>query len=134
MRTALAILILCGAISRASLVPLAWSHPSPANVDGFAVWIMRPQQPPQWLLTVQTLWADVTSLPAGRYDVFVTAVKSGIHSDPSNILPIEIPEPPPEDLHIRGMALETSTDLTTWETVAFYDGPRVFVRLRDVQP
>lgn len=127
---AIAILLFAVALCRASLVPLAWTHPVPADVDGYAVWVTSGQQEPQWAMSVATLTAEITGLPAGKHRIYVTAVKGGVHSDPSNTIELDVPQPP-ENLHIAGAAvLETSADLQEWTPVAYYDEARLFARIR----
>jgi hypothetical protein len=127
-------LIITVALCRASLLPLAWDEPvSGAPAGGYAVWIVTDGQPPQWVLSIATLTADVTTLPPGRHSVYVTAIAGGVHSEPSNVLEIEVPAPP-QNLHLRGVALETSTDLQRWTPVLYHDGPRLFARIRTLDP
>lgn len=59
----------------------------------------------------------VLGLPSGQWKFVVTATKSGLESDPSVTLPVEVPVPPP---NLRTVIIEWSTNLTNWTDLGFF--------------
>jgi len=63
------------------------------------------------------LTATVERIQSGQWSFAVTAMKNGLESDPSNILIVEVPQPP---ARMRTVVVQYSGTLTNFYDVGFF--------------
>lgn len=127
MKTAIPLftLIFLAATAFAADLHLAWDAP-PAPVAGFKLYISTNELSDATLGT-NTLSLDVgtnltvtlTNLPVGKYWLAASDYDSnGVESTLSNVLQVEVPEPPN---NLRTLVLQASFDLTStnWQDLGF---------------
>ena len=134
MKVALTFLAL-SATALAQPVPLEWdAYDPPETVETWRIYKLSADGTRAQILSVAgaSLTADV-ELPAGQHTLAHTAVTpQGLESPPSEPLFVTVLPAPPK---LR-IALQISTDLTNWLTVATHepDAPRTFARAVIIQP
>lgn len=117
MRLLSAILILAAVSAEASFIRLAWD----ASVTPGCEYVLYAStneltQETYRDATVRVpcetnLTATIEGIAVGQWRFCATAIKDGVESDPSNVLTVEVPQPP---LGIRTLVVDHATTITNW--------------------
>lgn len=109
MRLLASILILAALSAEASYLRLAWD----ASVTDGCDYRLYAQSGTN-IVRVETgtnLTASLEDITPGFWSFWATAIKDKVESDPSNVLTVEVPQPP---LGMRTLVVDHATTITNW--------------------
>lgn len=99
-------------------IRLAWDASATTGITNYVLYAATTTQTNIARLNVGTnLTARVESLQPGTWLFSATAMKGGVESDPSNILIVEVPQPP---RNMRTVVVQYSGTLSNWYDVGFF--------------
>lgn len=118
MKTIAAVLLASVAGVGAADVRLTW-NPSPSpGITNYAVYCKLASPATNFVVNVGTnLTCTLADLKPGIWTFYATAGKDGIESPPSNLLTVEMAQPPEG---MRTLVVQYSATLTNWQDVGFF--------------
>ena len=120
-----ALILLCGVgVSHAQSVRLGWDASTSAGVTNYVLYAHTNTLASTNLAAAvvrqkvgTNLTATIEDIKPGRWWFAATAVGGGVESQPSNILIVDVPQPPP---NMRTIVVQYSGTLTNFYDVGFF--------------
>jgi hypothetical protein len=117
MKAAILLCAFAALTSMASDIQLAWDASPDLGVTGYVIYARTNSSTAIRINVGTNLTAKVESLAPGRWTFSAAALTAITESGPSNLLIVDVPEPPP---NMRTVVVQYSGTLTNFYDVGFF--------------